>query len=204
MLLLPFDASALNRSWLLVGGDDPETALLARFSSPPSFLDNSGSWIDESSLGLKIIGSDGARIVSSALPFEGQVKLIAALHGMFEENGADTESQLELASAFFPGSELLSRIEAELRADEPKVLPATNVKVCLALKKAKKLAKGKAQRCKTIKTIAAGKTARVKFNVKTRKIASKKKRLAFTISAGYVSKDGATKISRSGGVTLTK
>jgi len=60
---------------------------------------------------------------------------------------------------------------------------ATNVKVCLALKKAKKLAKGKAKRCKTIKTIAPGKRGVAKFKVKTKKIKGKKKRMNFSVTA---------------------
>ena len=60
---------------------------------------------------------------------------------------------------------------------------ASNVKVCLSLKKAKKLAKGKAKRCKTIKSIAAGGTGSAKFPVKTKKIKTKKAKLNYSVSA---------------------
>ena len=80
----------------------------------------------------------------------------------------------------------------------------TNVKVCLKLKKAKKLAKGKASRCKTIKSIAPGKRAFAKFPVKTKKIKAKKKRLNFQVSAAYTATDGPKKVLKTGHVTLMK
>lgn len=60
---------------------------------------------------------------------------------------------------------------------------ATNVKVCLTLKKAKKLAKGKAKRCRTIKSIAPGQRGVATFKVKTKKIKGKKKRMNFSVTA---------------------
>jgi uncharacterized repeat protein (TIGR01451 family) len=59
---------------------------------------------------------------------------------------------------------------------------AKNVKVCLTLKKAKKLAKGKAKRCKTIRNIAPGATGKARFKVKTKKVRARKK-LKFTVNA---------------------
>ena len=81
---------------------------------------------------------------------------------------------------------------------------ATKVKVCLTLSKAKKLAKGKAKRCKTIKSIAPGKRGFVKFKVKTKKIKAKKKKLNFSVSAAYTADGTANKVYKTGHVTLMK
>ena len=60
---------------------------------------------------------------------------------------------------------------------------ASGVKICLTLKKFKKLAKGKAKRCKTVATIAAGTTGVAKFKVKTKKIKAKRAKLRFAVKA---------------------
>lgn len=121
-LFLPFDPRQLSRSWLQLGSEDPESALLARFNSPPSFLDSTGAWLDEQSLGLKALGRDGVHALSAALPFDGQVKLIAALHDLLEKRGIDSETQLETASWFFGKRGLLNRIRQEMKAEVPRAL----------------------------------------------------------------------------------
>jgi hypothetical protein len=77
---------------------------------------------------------------------------------------------------------------------------ATNVRVCL--KSPTKLVLGKAQRCRTVSSIAAGKSATVRFKVKT-KSGKSGKRARFTVEASY-SSAGETKFSRTGHVTLMK
>lgn len=57
---------------------------------------------------------------------------------------------------------------------------AKNVKVCLATPKS--LVKGKAKRCRTIKSIAAGRTGTSSFTLRTKKVV-KAKRATFTVTA---------------------
>lgn len=131
-LILPFDPRKLSRSWLVLGSEDPETALMARFSSPPSFLDTTGTWIDEQSLGLEVVGEVGVRTLSSALPFDGQVRLIAALHGLFEEQGINSDAQIETVSRLFGEGELLERIRQQMKAEEPRAIYSEQILYSLA------------------------------------------------------------------------
>ena len=71
------------------------------------------------------------------------------------------------------------------------------------MKQAKKLATGKAKRCKTIKTIAAGKTVTVKFPIKTKKVA-KNTKVKYTVTATYTTNGTAKKHTKTGHVTLLK
>jgi hypothetical protein len=77
---------------------------------------------------------------------------------------------------------------------------ATNVKVCL--KSPKKLIKGAAKRCKTISTIAAGKSTVVRFTVNSKKTA-KGKKARFTVQAAYRA-SGSAKFTKTGHVTILK
>lgn len=81
---------------------------------------------------------------------------------------------------------------------------ATNVKTCITLKKAKKLAKGKAKRCKTISSVAVGKRGVATFKVKTKKIKSKKAKLNFSITSAYTAQGAARKHTKTGHVTLLR
>jgi hypothetical protein len=79
---------------------------------------------------------------------------------------------------------------------------ASNVRVCLTLKKAAKLAKGKARRCRTVRSVAAGKSGIVRFKVRTRPISSSRAKLNYSVSA--TAAGGTRSGSRTGHVTLMK
>jgi hypothetical protein len=79
---------------------------------------------------------------------------------------------------------------------------ASNVRVCLTLKKAAKLARGKANRCKTVSSIAAGKRRSVSFRVATKPIRSSTARLNYVVSASATGI--ANSKSRTGHVSLLK
>jgi len=84
---------------------------------------------------------------------------------------------------------------------------ATGVKVCL--KSPTRLVRGKAQRCVTVASIDAGKSATVRFRVATKKIKktrkpSKGKKARFQISTSYKTGDGPRKQEYVGHVTLIK
>ncbi len=76
---------------------------------------------------------------------------------------------------------------------------ASNVKVCV--KSPKKKIKGKGQRCKTVKSVAAGQSKTVKFKLKTKK--GKKGKANFRVSAAYVV-DGSRASEFRGHVTVLK
>jgi hypothetical protein len=79
---------------------------------------------------------------------------------------------------------------------------ASNVKVCLSLKKAARLARGKAERCERVSSIAAGRSGVVRFRVATRPITKSTARLNYSVSA---SASGITSSrARTGHVSLLK
>ncbi|HMU28428.1 MAG TPA: hypothetical protein PKA65_13595, partial [Solirubrobacterales bacterium] len=74
---------------------------------------------------------------------------------------------------------------------------ATSVKVCLSTPK--KFIKGKAKRCKTVATVAAGGNAVAKFNLKAKKFKlSKAKKLKLRATASYTDGSGAAKTTAAG------
>lgn len=77
---------------------------------------------------------------------------------------------------------------------------ASNVKVCLT--SPTKLIKGSAKRCRTVTTIAAGKSTVVKFTVNSKKSA-KGKKANFTVQAAYMA-SGEMKYTKTGHVTILK
>jgi hypothetical protein len=79
---------------------------------------------------------------------------------------------------------------------------ASNVKVCLSMKKAARLVRGKAKRCKTISSIAAGKSSTARFKVKTKPIRTARARLNYSVSAS--ASGTASPRSRTGHVSLLK
>jgi hypothetical protein len=74
---------------------------------------------------------------------------------------------------------------------------ASNVKACLSTPK--KFVKGKAKRCKTVASIAAGKSVTVKFAVKAKKFKLRKARkLKLRATASYTDGAGAAKMTAAG------
>jgi uncharacterized membrane protein len=79
---------------------------------------------------------------------------------------------------------------------------ASNVKVCISMKKAARLVSGKAKRCRTVVSIEAGKSGVAKFRITTKAITGASARLNYSVSA---SADGIAKPrARTGHVTLMK
>lgn len=121
-ILLPFEPAQMNRQWLHLGHDREDGGILARFSGAPTFLDQTGSLLDERQLGLTPLGVQGAIELSSRLSFEKQARMIAVLQEAFAMHGASVDFQLSLAQTLVMGEELRRQISSELQGFEPRAM----------------------------------------------------------------------------------
>ena len=121
-LWLPFDPQKLDRRWLHVGHNRPDGGLLARFGELPSFIDFTGSWVDEPSIGLDIIGVEGVEALASSLSFETQVRLLTMLQNSISANGINRLAEERIIELIAAPAELKEMIRHELDGPGPKAL----------------------------------------------------------------------------------